>query len=189
MHSAGLHVLHALPVLLASLAALPGVGALLLIAWGRSHREAATADAVIVPGCRVFDDGTPSAALVRRVRLASEAVLAGAAPILVISGHRGEAEAGARLALAFGVPADRIHQEPHARTTAENAAHTAALLPHARRILVVSDDIHLLRCALIFRHHHGRVHLLAARTTGIHWRYATRELGAVLLLWIRRDRS
>lgn len=183
MHSAMTSALHALPLASLAAGAVWAAAVHALLRWSRAHRSVEPSDAVIVPGCRVFDDGTPSPALRRRVAVAARAVLEGAAPLLVVSGHRGEADAAASLAIAHGLRDDQVIREPHARSTVENAALTAPLLPHARRVVIVSDDVHLLRCAILFRRHHREVRLLAARTPGLPWRYASRELGASARAW------
>lgn len=140
---------------------------------GLNRRVEQGFDAIVVPGARVREDGTPSNALIRRASLGVELFHAGVAPQLVFTG-RGpgptpEAEWMAEYASSKGVPMACIEQERHAMTTAENAVYTARLL-QAQQIVVATDDTHVRRCVREFGRHypvvlgvggptHGRVHL------------------------------
>jgi uncharacterized SAM-binding protein YcdF (DUF218 family) len=120
-------------------------------------------DVVVVLGCRVRPDGTPSATLVRRTELGAHLVKEGRAPRLVLSGGRvgsdtTEASAALPHALAAGIARDAIVLEERSRTTEENAAEVARLLadPDAR-VLVVTDTYHVLRSVRLFRKHFRHV--------------------------------
>lgn len=149
-----------------------------LVSWGRRQRARGEVDLVVVPGCKVYADGRPSPALQRRVLSGAREAMARGIP-LVISGAAGEAEVGAALALRHGVPPERVLVEPTATNTAENAARTAALMGDVR-VLVVSDDYHLLRCGWLFRRHFRQVELSAALPGPWPWRPASRELFGLL---------
>jgi uncharacterized SAM-binding protein YcdF (DUF218 family) len=83
------------------------------------------------------------------------------APILIVSGGKGsderlsEAEAMANYLVERGFPADRILREDRSRTTEENLLYSAALMKEARpegyRCVVVTNDFHSYRAALIAR--------------------------------------
>ena len=142
-------------------------------------------DAIVVLGCRVRPDGSPSFALARRTRLAVELYEAGHAPLLVFTGGVGdfppsEAEAAARLAREFGVPGKAIHLEDASTSTEENAR-MAATQTAARDVLLVSDAYHLARARLVFaRYFPGRVDVagsLGVRSQRI--RGALREVFAI----------
>jgi len=112
---------------------------------------AGQADAVVVLGCR------SSAGLTRRLDLGVRLYLAGAAPLLLLSGGGTgpvpEAELMRRMALARGVPDAALLVEPNSRDTVENAWEAARLLRSrgARLVLLVSDRAHLPRAVLLFR--------------------------------------
>jgi uncharacterized SAM-binding protein YcdF (DUF218 family) len=102
-------------------------------------------------GCR------PAAGLARRIDHAIRLFQAGAAPVLLLSGGGSgpvaEFETMRRLALARGVPEAAILVEPVSQDTVENAKEAARLLRvrGGRRVLLVSDRVHLPRAALLFR--------------------------------------
>lgn len=111
-------------------------------------------DAIVVAGCRVLPNGTASRALRRRTMQAVDLWRQGLAPTLVLTGGVGanppsEARAAAAVAIALGVPEADIVLEERSTTTAENARFAAALTP-ARRVLVVTDSYHVLRCRVLF---------------------------------------
>ena len=115
------------------------------------------ADAIVVLGCRLRPDGTPSQRLRRRVARAVDLYRAEAAPLVVLSGGGDgavvEAEVMRSLMLAAGVADVALLCEPGSSNTVENARYTARLL-HRRdfsRVILVSDRTHLPRAALLFR--------------------------------------
>ncbi len=131
---------------------------------GKPERRAApTADAVVVLGCALDDAGCATPALIRRTRHGAAAFLAGAAPLLVLSGgsgkrprgNRTEADAMLEIALAGGVPRSAILLEREAVNTFENAVRTADLLTAdgrgQRSVILVTDRYHLPRARLMFR--------------------------------------
>jgi uncharacterized SAM-binding protein YcdF (DUF218 family) len=115
-------------------------------------------DAVIVLGAAVVAPGVPGPALTRRVAWgirvwrttrARHLLLSGGA----IAGLPAEARLMRELALAAGVPDDRIVVEEASRNTFENAVYAGAIVRQAgwRRIVVVTDQFHLPRALYIFR--------------------------------------
>jgi uncharacterized SAM-binding protein YcdF (DUF218 family) len=92
----------------------------------RPVRNKATADAIVVLGCRVDDAGRPSERMRRRMALAVELYRDGAAPLIVLSGGGlgpvAEAAAMRDLALAAGIPAAALLLEPDSRDTLANAS-------------------------------------------------------------------
>lgn len=115
-------------------------------------------DAVVVLGAAVTGPGVAGPALLRRARHGAVAVRDGRAPLLVLSGGAGrhpppEAHLMRDVALAAGVPPERIAVEDRSRNTVENALFCLRLLPELRggRLLVVSDSWHLPRALWVFR--------------------------------------
>jgi len=123
----------------------------------RTRLNQQQADAIVVLGCQLFPDGRPSERLRRRVTLGVGLYREGAAPLLVLSGGGdgpvAEAAAMRDLAREAGVPATALLLEVESGNTFENAANTARLLHAAgkRRVVLVSDRLHLPRAARLFR--------------------------------------
>lgn len=95
--------------------------------------------------------------MTRRLDLGISLYLAGAAPLLLLSGGGAgsvpEAELMRRMALSRGVPDTAILIEPNSRDTVENAREAARLLRvrGGGKVVLVSDRCHLPRAALLFR--------------------------------------
>ena len=115
-------------------------------------------DAIVVLGAAVGAGGGASAALRRRVAEGVRRLEAGQAPVLLLSGGKGdgrpaEARVMAGLARAAGVAEERLVLETDSRSTLENARHSVRLM-RARgwsSALVVTDTVHLPRALLAFR--------------------------------------
>jgi len=139
-----------------------------------------TAEAIVVLGCRIDDAGRPSERLRRRMALAVALYRDGVAPLLVLSGGGAgpvaEAEAMRDLALAAGVPAAALLFEPDSQDTLANAVNCARLLKSAgkSRIVLVTDRLHLLRAAWLFR----RAGLEVVATAGLPSRSVATALAA-----------
>lgn len=134
--------------------------------YGRSRTvPAGEFDAIIIPGARVFDDGRPSPALIRRVELGCRLWRQDRAPLLVLSGRgrgpRPEAEAMAEIAEALGVTRESLVLETRAMSTEQNARYAAELIA-ARRILVATDSTHVLRCERVFGRYFEVAHAVGA---------------------------
>lgn len=158
--------------------------ALALDVWGGTQQDPqGTWDAIVVPGCAVRHDGQAGGALSRRTSRAAELFHAGVAPVLVLTGGIGryppaEAIAAAQVATMLGVPEPSIVLESRSSTTAENAAF-AAELTDARRVIVVSDRYHTLRCRRLFRQHFDEVCVIGcAGPAGSRAVGSLREVGA-----------
>ena len=115
------------------------------------------ADAIVVLGCRLFPGGRASERLRRRVAVGIALYREGAAPLLVMSGGGAgpisEAAVMRDLARNAGIPETVLMLEPESGNTFENAANTARLLHEAgkRRVVLVSDRVHLPRATRMFR--------------------------------------
>ncbi len=113
---------------------------------------------MVVLGCRVEGDGTPSAALARRIERAHVGFVVGQAPRIVASGGRRwrglpEAEAIRRVLVAGGVDPRAVSLELRSNDTLENARFASALVRRSsgRRIAVVTCDWHMPRALACFR--------------------------------------
>lgn len=168
------------------------VGAAALDAWGRTRAPDGRYDAIVVAGCRIDPDGTPSPALEWRVRLAVDLWRRGVAPRLVFTGGVGtyppsEAVGAAALAEALGVPRRVMVLEDRSTSTEENAA-LAAQEVRADRVLVVTDAYHVFRARRVFDRHFAEVD--AVGSTYGQWsrlRGALREVLAVAAYGVRGD--
>jgi uncharacterized SAM-binding protein YcdF (DUF218 family) len=121
-------------------------------------------DAIVVLGCRVFPDGTPSVALARRVQKAAELWSEGRAELIVLTGGRGdtgvvEAEVAAAVAESLGVPRAAMVLETRSTSTDENARFAAEAIA-GRRVVVVTDAYHVLRSERVFARHFDEAHVV-----------------------------
>ena len=117
-----------------------------------------TADAIVVLGCAVKSNGQPSAAMRRRVRLASRAFDRRVAPFVVVSGgrrHDGhmEAEVMRRELVRCGVDPDSIFMETRSLNTVQNAFFSSRLLERKgwARVLLITQQWHMPRALRDFR--------------------------------------
>jgi len=179
-----LAILALLGCVLSSIAVLVLVIAIVLLARPGT-RHGPPWDVVVVPGARVYPDGSASPSLQRRIEVAVALVRSGKAERLVVSGRgpgpRTEAEVGATLAVQLGLPEHQVELEDASARTAENARFTAPLLAD-QRVLVVTDGWHAPRSRLWFRRYHRACDVLGIPSPTSSWlRQAPRE--AAKLAW------
>jgi uncharacterized SAM-binding protein YcdF (DUF218 family) len=122
----------------------------------RSNTPLTHFDAIIVLGYPTNPDGTPSPEQRERVLEAVREYKADVAPNLILSGaaaHNAftEAHSMAQLALAQGVPASAIVEEPNARNTIQNLLFSSELMHqhHWASAEIVSSPSHLPRTAVL----------------------------------------
>ncbi|MEV6257644.1 YdcF family protein [Nocardia sp. NPDC051911] len=108
--------------------------------------------AIVVLGYGLLPDGAMRPELVDRLHAGYlQALLAPFSPIIVTGGnaHNGvtEARAMADWLIARGVPAARIHPEPEAATTVQNAERSATIMRAigARDVVLITSADHLAR--------------------------------------------
>jgi uncharacterized SAM-binding protein YcdF (DUF218 family) len=118
----------------------------------------APADAIVILGAPLRAGGALSEVVAERVAAGFGLWRGGAAPIACVTGGPSrkttEADAMADALRALGVPPHALRVEREARTTAENASLTAALLARdgVRTVWLVSQPFHLRRARRLFRH-------------------------------------
>ncbi len=125
------------------------------LARDRIHAQASTlprAAVAIVPGARVRDDGSPSAALRDRLQTALDAYRAGKVRSVLVSGDGAVDQDGvmARWLVAHGVPEAHVQRDARGlRTwsTFENASRSGV-----DRAIVCTQRFHLPRALAIARH-------------------------------------
>ncbi|WP_185961351.1 YdcF family protein [Telmatospirillum sp. J64-1] len=115
-------------------------------------------DAAVVLGAKVYPDGTPSPALLRRIEKAEELWRRGRVGHLLLSGGVGEPPFREACVMrdilqARGLPGPILLTEETSRNTLDNARFCARILAEQgwRRVLLVTDDFHLPRALYAFR--------------------------------------
>lgn len=142
-------------ILITLAAAFIAVEAMILI-YGRKPYNY-EADIVIILGARVYGS-TPSPALSLRLEKALEYLEANQEAVIIVSGAQGrgedltEALAMKRYLVERGISDERIILEEESTNTFENIRNSLGLLggrQDGRRLLIVSNDFHVLRAKLI----------------------------------------
>lgn len=164
----------------------------LLDLYGQRKPSKSHYDAIIVLGCRVQPDGTPSLALQARTRKAVELYNKGYADKIILTGGVGDyapAESVAAMQYAtatLNVDSSVFVLEQESTSTEENAEFAKKAFPSGDTVLVVSDSYHILRSEKVFGRYFtevdgvGRVPIPAVRIKG-----ALREVAAVLAYWFQ----
>ncbi len=165
----------------------------LLNAFGATDYRA-PADAILVLGSKVNEDGSPSGSLLDRTRTACALWKDGLAPLLVMSGGRdptaaaSEPEVMRRIAREAGVPDAAIVLDESGVDTASSVRFLSTLL-HERgltRAIVVSHDYHLARVRLLADRAGIVVRTVpAVETSPSRWkvRAIAREVAAYVATW------
>lgn len=162
----------------------PGVDVRDAAAWTSIAGLACPAEAIVVMGAAQYD-GTPSAALERRLRGAAHLYGSGCAPAVVVSGgsrpgdRTSEGEAGVAWLAVHGVPAEALRAETRATTSVENLRFAMDVAP-AGRWVIVTDDVHALRTGIAAERLGIDAATVGVRTRGDRIRYAWRESVAIL---------
>lgn len=107
------------------------------------------ADCILVLGCGVWSDGTPSAMLEDRLKQAITLYTNGAAPKLLMSGDHGhtdydEVNTMKNYAMQAGVPSEDIFMD-HAGFSTYESVYRAKSIFQAEKILIVTQEYHLHR--------------------------------------------
>ena len=110
-------------------------------------------DCIVVLGCLVRSDGTPSDMLTDRLITGTELYFSGAAPVLLMSGDHGQKEydevnAMKRFALKKGVDSSDIFLD-HAGFSTYESMYRAKEIFGADKIIVVTQGYHLPRALYI----------------------------------------
>ena len=127
--------------------------------FGVASGQLKRADAIVVLGAGVMDNGVLSEQSMRRAIAGIALFWRDMAPLIVLSGpgrpdgvNPSEAGVRAKLAIAMGIPPGSILMEETAKTTREEAIHIAnTLRPRdATRVLLVTDSLHMRRALRVF---------------------------------------
>ena len=120
--------------------------------WILDTKEAAQlgdVDCIIVLGCQVKSDGTPSHMLEDRLKRGVALYDLGAAPKLLMSGDHGtvtydEVDAMKRYAIERGVPTEDVFMD-HAGFSTYETVSRAKLIFEAKKVIIVTQQYHLYR--------------------------------------------
>lgn len=115
--------------------------------------ELSGVDCILVLGCKVHDDGTPSAMLRDRLLQSIHLYQLGASPKLLMSGDHGqhrydEVNAMKQFALDAGVPSQDIFMD-HAGFSTYESIYRAKEIFEADKIIIVTQEYHLYRALYI----------------------------------------
>ena len=110
-------------------------------------------DCILVLGCGVHDDGSPSDMLHDRLRRSVELYEAGAAPKLLMSGDHGrdgydEVDAMKSFAVDAGIVSQDVFMD-HAGFSTYESMYRAKEIFQAKKIIIVTQEYHLYRAMYI----------------------------------------
>lgn len=110
-------------------------------------------DCILVLGCGIHDDGSPSAMLHDRLRRGVELYEAGAAPKLLMSGDHGrkgydEVDTMKSFAVEAGIPAQDVFMDHAGFSTYESMVRAKEIF-QAEKIIIVTQEYHLYRSIYI----------------------------------------
>lgn len=112
-------------------------------------------DCILVLGCGVRDDGSPSAMLYDRLRRSVELYELDTAPKLLMSGDHGregydEVDAMKTFAVEAGIPSENVFMD-HAGFSTYESMYRARDVFQAKKIIIVTQEYHLYRAVYIAR--------------------------------------
>ncbi len=112
-------------------------------------------DCILVLGCGVREDGTPSPMLADRLKRGIALYDSGAAPKLLMSGDHGrkeydEVNTMKRVAMEAGVPSEDVFMD-HAGFSTYESLYRARDVFAAKKVIIVSQGYHLYRALYIAR--------------------------------------
>lgn len=110
-------------------------------------------DCILVLGCKVQSDGTPSAMLEDRLRRSVELYHAGTAPKLLMSGDHGtmtynEVQSMKQYAIDYNIASGNIFMD-HAGFSTYESIYRARDIFQAKKIVIVTQEYHLYRALYI----------------------------------------
>lgn len=133
--------------------------ALLPLSLSTHQTNIVNADAIVVLGGGIDDDGLPGLSTMTRTYLGGELLLSGKAPLLILSSGatndstvQSEASAMQKIALGIGIPESKIILEDKSSNTYTNAVKTQELLRqyNINSIIIVTSYAHKYRAYRVF---------------------------------------
>lgn len=112
-------------------------------------------DCILVLGCGVHDDGTPSAMLYDRLQRSVEMYEAGVSDRLLMTGDHGregydEVDTMKTFAVDAGIPSECVFMD-HAGFSTYESMYRAKAIFGAQKVLIVTQEYHLYRAVYIAR--------------------------------------
>jgi vancomycin permeability regulator SanA len=140
-------------------------------------------DCILVLGCGVHDDGSPSDMLHDRLRRGVELYELGAAPKLLMSGDHGrkgydEVDAMKSFAVEAGIPSEDVFMD-HAGFSTYESLYRAKEIFGAEKLIVVSQEYHLYR-ALYIAERMGLEAYGVSADYRTYWGQTSREIREIL---------
>lgn len=134
-----------------------GLSAFLVYLLSKRRYPASAADAIIVLGAKILEDGCPSNTLKYRLDAAANAFSQGRARAIIVTGGQGpdepEDEAGAmkRYLAQKGLPENLIFEESESKNTIENLRNARAIMEDKgfSTALIATTDTHMTRARFI----------------------------------------
>jgi len=151
----------------------------LIIADPYLHRAelAGNVDWLLVLGCRIWPDGSPTLALANRLDKAAEYYSEHPHVKIIVSGGQGadepipEAESMAEYLVKRGIPEVSIITEPRSTSTMENFRFSRDLLPpdleEPVKLVFVTSDFHVLRARILAKRNGFEAYAIPAPTPSV----------------------
>lgn len=139
-----------------SIISLSSVLASIIDGYGQKLPSSGVYDAIIVAGCKVRTDGTPSLALQARTRKAITLYKLGYANKIIFTGgspddRPTEAKTAMEYAISISdIPRKNLLLEEKSTTTQTNAEYAKKKYSDLQHIVLVSDSYHIFRAEKIF---------------------------------------
>lgn len=110
-------------------------------------------DYVLILGCRVYEDGTPSPMLSDRITVGTSLLLSGVATEILMSGdshtpYYDEVGCMRKSAIALGAPENAVLTDPYGLSTYDSIARAVKLF-QGKRVIIVTQQYHLYRALYI----------------------------------------
>jgi vancomycin permeability regulator SanA len=170
---------------------------LLCVKAGR-HVPKDNQDFLIILGCHVMPDGSPTKELKKRLDRAiefynSQKKTNGNPPTIIVSGGKGnnepisEAESMKKYLLKHKIPASKIIKEEKSTTTFENLKFSKKIIPKDSKVSIVTTNYHVFRAGILATSFKLKVSSLGAKVSSPLWLNSiVREYIAVLFAEKRR---
>jgi len=149
---------------------------------------------VVVLGCQVRADGSPSKALRQRIERAYEYLTENENAVCVASGGKGLDEPRSEAAVIrdrlveMGIDPERIYVEDGSHDTNQNMKYTAEIIEReglSRNIAVITNSFHQYRASVYAVHHGLEAHSVSSETDALAYpTYLLREVFAVVKMKI-----
>lgn len=171
------------------------IGAAIAMLVCVKHEPAPDKDFIIILGCAVRKDGTPSPILAGRVERAvqfykKQEEMTGKKAFFITSGGKGsdecisESRCMRNYLLELGIPKEQILEENQSETTFQNMKYSKVIIQNVNpegKVIYSTTKFHVFRSGILARRHKIRAQGIGAKTKWYFWPNATvREVVAML---------